>query len=154
VIAADASPEAGYFFRSDHFPMAKRGVPMLYVDSGIDLINGGRAAGTAAAEKYRRDAYHQPADEYDPSWNFGGIVQDVTVLIPPRDGAREQPRLAELPHQQRVPRAPRQERRRPPVAPYAAGCGRRELQRPPPGERCGFGRIVRSPVRKEAVPAS
>ena len=81
VMTPDATPEAGYFFRSDHFPMAKRGVPMLYMDSGIDLLAGGIAAGRAYDDKYRRDAYHQPADEYDPStWNLAGIAEDVAVL--------------------------------------------------------------------------
>ena len=81
VIARDPSPEAGYFFRSDHFPMAKRGVPMLYVDSGVDLLEGGTAAGSAADVAYRRDRYHQPADEYDAAtWNFTGMAQDVTAL--------------------------------------------------------------------------
>jgi Zn-dependent M28 family amino/carboxypeptidase len=81
VIARDAHPEAGYFYRSDHFPMAKRGVPMLYVDSGVDLVDGGAAAGEAAGAAYRRDRYHQPADEYDPAtWNFAGMAQDAAVL--------------------------------------------------------------------------
>jgi Zn-dependent M28 family amino/carboxypeptidase len=81
VIARDAHPEAGYFFRSDHFPMAKRGVPMLYIDSGVDLQNGGTAAGEAADSAYRQDRYHQPADEYDPTtWNLGGAAQDMTAL--------------------------------------------------------------------------
>jgi Zn-dependent M28 family amino/carboxypeptidase len=78
---ARPSPEAGYFYRSDHFPMAKRGVPMLYVDSGEDLVSGGRAAGEAAGQAYNRDRYHQPADEYDAAtWSFGGIAADVEVL--------------------------------------------------------------------------
>jgi Zn-dependent M28 family amino/carboxypeptidase len=82
VVAPDQSPEAGYFYRSDHFPMAKRGVPMLYVDSGSDLLNGGRAAGEAYDVAYRRDAYHQPADEYDPAtWNLEGMAQDAMVLF-------------------------------------------------------------------------
>jgi Zn-dependent M28 family amino/carboxypeptidase len=82
VITPDANPEAGYFFRSDHFPMAKRGVPMLYMDSGADLLNGGVAAGTAAATKYRTAAYHQPDDEFDPAtWNFEGIAEDVATLF-------------------------------------------------------------------------
>ncbi|HLM67875.1 MAG TPA: M28 family metallopeptidase, partial [Longimicrobium sp.] len=81
VVARDPSPEAGYFFRSDHFPMAKRGVPMLYVDSGEDLLSGGRAAGQAAAQSYNRERYHQPADEFDAAtWNFQGIAQDALVL--------------------------------------------------------------------------
>ncbi len=80
-ITEDASPEAGYFFRSDHFPMAKRGVPMLYMDSGIELLNGGKAAGDAADAAYRRDAYHQPADEYNPAkWDLSGIAEDVGIL--------------------------------------------------------------------------
>ncbi len=80
-ITEDASPEAGYFFRSDHFPMAKRGVPMLYMDSGVELLNGGKAAGDAADAAYRRDAYHQPADEYDPAkWDLSGIAEDVAIL--------------------------------------------------------------------------
>jgi Zn-dependent M28 family amino/carboxypeptidase len=80
-IARDPHPEAGYFFRSDHFPMAKRGVPMLYIDSGQDLLNGGTAAAEAFDASYRRDRYHQPADEYDPAtWRFDGIAQDVSVL--------------------------------------------------------------------------
>jgi len=81
VIARDPHPEAGYFYRSDHFPMAKRGVPMLYIDSGVDLLTGGTAAGEAADAAYRRDRYHQPADEYDSAtWNLEGMAQDVTAL--------------------------------------------------------------------------
>jgi Zn-dependent M28 family amino/carboxypeptidase len=81
VIARDPSPEAGYFFRSDHFSMAKRGVPMLYTDTGEDLLDGGIAAGKAFDAAYRRDRYHQPADEYDPAtWNFEGVAGDVAVL--------------------------------------------------------------------------
>jgi Zn-dependent M28 family amino/carboxypeptidase len=80
VMTPDATPEAGYFYRSDHFPLAKRGVPMLYMDSGIDLLTGGTAAGSAADATYRRDAYHQPADEYRASWNLAGIAEDVAVL--------------------------------------------------------------------------
>ena len=80
-ITPDPSPQAGYFFRSDHFPMAKRGVPMLYADTGQDLLEGGTAAGEAAAAAYRRDRYHQVNDEYDPAtWNFAGMVQQARVL--------------------------------------------------------------------------
>lgn len=81
VITPDANPEAGYFFRSDHFPMAKRGVPMLYMDSGIDLLAGGTAAGKAADAAYRKDEYHQPDDEYNAAtWSFAGIAEDISIL--------------------------------------------------------------------------
>lgn len=81
VVARDPSPEAGYFYRSDHFPMAKRGVPMLYVDSGEDLLAGGATAGKAADAAYRKDRYHQPADGYDAaSWNLEGIATDAMIL--------------------------------------------------------------------------
>src|SRR5690606_32634101 len=41
VVRDEPSPEAGYYYRSDHFSFAKEGVPMLYADSGEDLVNGG-----------------------------------------------------------------------------------------------------------------
>jgi Zn-dependent M28 family amino/carboxypeptidase len=81
VVARDPHPEAGYFYRSDHFPMAKRGVPMLYIDTGVDLMSGGTAAGEANDAAYRRDRYHQQADEYDAAtWSFDGIAMDAMVL--------------------------------------------------------------------------
>ena len=81
MLAKDAHPEAGYFYRSDHFPMAKRGVPMLYIDSGMDLVSGGPAAGERADSVYREVRYHQQADNFDPAtWHFAGIAQDATVL--------------------------------------------------------------------------
>jgi Zn-dependent M28 family amino/carboxypeptidase len=76
----DARPEAGSFFRSDHFSFAKQGVPALSFRSGEDLVKGGVAAGKAAAEAYTRDKYHQPADEFDPNWDLSGMVQDVALV--------------------------------------------------------------------------
>jgi Zn-dependent M28 family amino/carboxypeptidase len=76
----DASPQAGYYYRSDHFSLAKRGVPMFYVDSGQDLVEGGRAAGQAWEAAYRDNAYHQPDDEYDPGWNWAGALADVSLF--------------------------------------------------------------------------
>jgi Zn-dependent M28 family amino/carboxypeptidase len=77
----DPSPQAGYYYRSDHFSLAKRGVPMFYVDSGQDLIEGGRAAGEAWETAYRQNAYHGPDDEYDPSWNWSGTMQDLALFL-------------------------------------------------------------------------
>ena len=76
----DARPEAGSFFRSDHFSFAKQGVPALSFHSGQDLVKGGTTAGKAAQEAYTRDRYHQPADEFDPNWDLSGMAQDLTII--------------------------------------------------------------------------
>ncbi|HEY0436122.1 MAG TPA: M28 family peptidase, partial [Phenylobacterium sp.] len=75
----DARPEAGSFFRSDHFSFAKRGVPALSFGSGQDLVKGGVAAGKAAREAFTRDRYHQPADAYEASWDLSGMAADLTI---------------------------------------------------------------------------
>jgi Zn-dependent M28 family amino/carboxypeptidase len=77
----DPRPEAGSFFRSDHFPFAKRGVPAISFGSGRDLVNGGRAAGDAWAQAYTADRYHQPADELTPDMNFDGMAQDGELML-------------------------------------------------------------------------
>lgn len=76
----DARPEAGSFYRSDHFPMAKRGVPAISFSPGRELANGGDARGKELSDAYTRDKYHQPADEYDPNWNTSGWNSDMTLL--------------------------------------------------------------------------
>jgi Zn-dependent M28 family amino/carboxypeptidase len=75
----EPAPQAGYFYRSDHFSLAKQGVPMLYAEGGEDLVDGGVAAGHAAAEDYRVNRYHQPSDEYDPGWNWAGAIRDLEI---------------------------------------------------------------------------
>ena len=76
----DASPEKGYFYRSDHISLAKKGVPMLYADTGVDAVEGGEAAGEAFAATYTAERYHKPADEYDGDWNLDGMIEDVEIL--------------------------------------------------------------------------
>ena len=75
----EPSPQAGYYYRSDHFSLARGGVPMIYAEGGEDLVNGGTAAGRAAAEDYRKNRYHQPSDEYDPKWDWTGAVRDLEI---------------------------------------------------------------------------
>lgn len=77
---ADPKPEAGYFFRSDHFSFAKRGVPAVSFGSGNDWVDGGLAAGKAAEDDYTAKRYHQPADEWQASWTFTGMARDLKVL--------------------------------------------------------------------------
>ena len=80
VIVPDPNPEAGYFYRSDHVSFAKKGVPMLYADGGVDKLDGGVAAGRAIAEIYTAQRYHKPMDEYNESWDLAGMQEDVTAL--------------------------------------------------------------------------
>ncbi|MEN2787068.1 M28 family peptidase [Sphingomonas qilianensis] len=79
VIGLEPTPEKGYYYRSDHFSMAKLGVPMLYGESGDDLVVGGSAAGRAAAEDYTVNRYHKPQDEYDAAWKWDGAVSDLNI---------------------------------------------------------------------------
>ena len=79
-VSAEPTPEAGYYFRSDQFSFAKLGVPMLYGRGGEDLVNGGPAAGRAAAQDYRANRYHQPSDEYNPNWDWTGALADVGII--------------------------------------------------------------------------
>ncbi|WP_411286733.1 M28 family metallopeptidase [Phenylobacterium sp.] len=76
----DPRPEAGSFFRSDHFSFAKRGVPAISYGAGQDLFTGGRARGAAWQAAYNTDRYHQPSDEFDPNWNAAGIVADGRMI--------------------------------------------------------------------------
>ncbi|WP_084399925.1 M28 family metallopeptidase [Henriciella aquimarina] len=79
-IKPDTKPEAGYFYRSDHISFAKKGVPMLYADGGVDKRDGGEAAGMAMAEAYTVQRYHKPMDEYSDDWDLSGMVEDVQAL--------------------------------------------------------------------------
>lgn len=76
----DARPEAGSFYRSDHFPMAKRGVPAISFNPGRELVNGGAERGKMLQDAYTKDRYHQPADEYDANWDTSSWVGDLTLL--------------------------------------------------------------------------
>ncbi len=80
VIKPDAKPEAGYFYRSDHISLAKKGVPMLYADGGQDKLDGGVAAGKAAAAVYTAERYHKPMDEYSDGWDLSGFEEDIQAL--------------------------------------------------------------------------
>jgi Zn-dependent M28 family amino/carboxypeptidase len=80
VFTPDARPEAGGFFRSDHFPFAKRGVPAISYGTGNDLVDGGREAGRKIQEAYTAQRYHQPADHWEAQWPFTGLARDLSVL--------------------------------------------------------------------------
>jgi Zn-dependent M28 family amino/carboxypeptidase len=80
-LTPDRKPEAGYFYRSDHFNFAKAGVPALYIKSGAVLRESGQAAGVAWQEKYVAERYHKPNDDYADSWNVTGSIEDLKLLF-------------------------------------------------------------------------
>jgi len=80
-LTPDRRPEAGYFYRSDHFAFAKAGVPALYIKSGTALRDRPEGAGKALLEEYVAKRYHKPDDEYEESWDVSGSIEDLRLLF-------------------------------------------------------------------------
>lgn len=80
VISPETTPENGFYFRSDHFNFAKAGVPAMLASSGLDLLDGGKAAGEKAAEDYTAHRYHTTNDVFNPNWDYSGILEDTQAL--------------------------------------------------------------------------
>jgi Zn-dependent M28 family amino/carboxypeptidase len=76
----DATPQNGFYYRSDHFSFAKAGVPALMTQTGNDKVEGGTAAGKAALDDYTAHRYHTPLDNFDPKWDFRGVAEDTQAL--------------------------------------------------------------------------
>ena len=79
VVKPNPEPEKGSFYRSDHFPLAKQGVPAHYGGAGHDNVEHGEEWGRAQSDAWTANHYHQVSDEYSPDWNLGGAMQDMTV---------------------------------------------------------------------------
>jgi len=79
VPAQEPSPEKGFYYRSDHFNLAKAGVPMLYTKSGVDSPTRGADYGKRWLEDYTAKKYHKPGDEYSPDWDVSGTLQDLQL---------------------------------------------------------------------------
>jgi Zn-dependent M28 family amino/carboxypeptidase len=75
----EPNPEAGWYFRSDHYPFARRGVPVLSFRAGRDLVDGGFPAGDALVGAYNQARYHQPSDRFVADWTFAGTAQEASV---------------------------------------------------------------------------
>ncbi|MCJ8191795.1 M28 family peptidase [Sphingomicrobium aestuariivivum] len=78
--APDPRPEAGGFFRSDHFPFAQVGVPAVSYRSGQQLTEGGAERATELARDYVANHYHQASDEWSADWRFDGITSDMLFI--------------------------------------------------------------------------
>lgn len=79
VVKPNPEPEKGSFYRSDHFPLAKKGVPAHYGGAGHDNIANGEEWSRAQSDAWTANNYHQVTDEYSPDWDLGGAMQDVFV---------------------------------------------------------------------------
>lgn len=77
----DENPQQGFFFRSDHFPFAKVGVPSLNVESGTDYVGQDKDTARKRFEEFNSKHYHQPSDNFDETWRFDGVVQNLEVSL-------------------------------------------------------------------------
>jgi len=81
-ISFDTHPEAGSYYRSDHFNFAKVGIPALYTSSGIDVIGKGKEYGQKIEDDYTAHNYHQPSDNYNAAtWTMEGAISDLQLLF-------------------------------------------------------------------------
>jgi Zn-dependent M28 family amino/carboxypeptidase len=74
-IVPDQAPEQGSYYRSDHFSLAKAGVPAFSIKQGAEVIGKPQGYGQAKVKEYRDKHYHQASDEFDPTWDFSSAVQ-------------------------------------------------------------------------------
>ncbi|HEY0049817.1 MAG TPA: M28 family peptidase, partial [Pyrinomonadaceae bacterium] len=79
----DTRPEQGYFFRSDHFPMAKAGIPALSIRNGTEYVGKPKDWSEKFFAEFNREHYHQPSDEFRDDWRYDGMVQmlDINLAI-------------------------------------------------------------------------
>ncbi|WP_083901505.1 M28 family metallopeptidase [Azospirillum sp. B4] len=80
VVNGEPFPERGSYYRSDHFNLAKVGIPVVYAKSGIDSVANGADWGKAKLDEFTRLHYHQPSDEWSPAMDFTGGAADVNML--------------------------------------------------------------------------
>jgi Zn-dependent M28 family amino/carboxypeptidase len=82
-VTPESLPENGLFYRADHFPMARGGVPVLLImqiAGAADLVDGGRQAGRQWIDDYIGNCYHQTCDAWDPAWDLRGAAQDIALF--------------------------------------------------------------------------
>jgi Zn-dependent M28 family amino/carboxypeptidase len=81
VVRMDPEPEKGFYYRSDHFEFAKKGVPAFDPDEGVDFIGKPAGWGLEARRKYTAENYHKPSDTIKPDWDLSGAVQDCQLYF-------------------------------------------------------------------------
>jgi len=80
-LSPDAHPEAGHFYRSDHFSFAKVGIPSVSIGAGEDYEGKPKGFGAKIDEDYNAHRYHQPGDAYSPSFDLSGAAQISNIVL-------------------------------------------------------------------------
>ena len=80
-VSPDARPDQGSFFRSDHFPFAKVGVPSISLKEGNEYVGHSREWGDEQFRAYNNAHYHQPSDEMRDSWDYRGMIQEAEIAL-------------------------------------------------------------------------
>jgi len=80
-VKPDPEPEKGFFYRSDHFSLAKQGVPAFDPHPGIDYIGKPEGWGLQMRDKYTQEDYHKPSDTIKDYWDLSGMVEDCRLLL-------------------------------------------------------------------------
>jgi Zn-dependent M28 family amino/carboxypeptidase len=80
-VTGDAEPQKGFYYRSDHFEFAKKGVPALDPESGNNFIGKPAGFGQQMRENFDANDYHKPSDEVKPNWDLSGAVDDLRVFV-------------------------------------------------------------------------
>jgi len=80
-VSADARPEQGSFYRSDHFPFAKAGVPSISLKEGNDYVGHSKDWGEEQFKAYNTAHYHQPSDEIRDTWDYRAMIQEGEIAL-------------------------------------------------------------------------
>jgi Zn-dependent M28 family amino/carboxypeptidase len=81
VVKGDPMPEKGSYYRSDHFPFARKGVPSIHAGGGVEYVGRPADYGTRLREAYIRNDYHKPSDAVRPDWDMSGAVEDLDLYL-------------------------------------------------------------------------
>jgi Zn-dependent M28 family amino/carboxypeptidase len=81
VLRPDVHPEQGSFYRSDHFPFAKVGVPSINLEPGAEFVGHPSGWGEEQFQEFNTKHYHQPSDEYSDAWDFNGMAQEAELAM-------------------------------------------------------------------------
>jgi Zn-dependent M28 family amino/carboxypeptidase len=81
VVKPDPTPEKGSYYRSDHFPFARKGVPSIHAGGGTDFIGKPAGYGMRVRDAYIANDYHKPTDRVRPDWDLSGAVEDLSLYL-------------------------------------------------------------------------